>query len=80
MVLPRYLENKGEMTVVCAQSWSEAVKYKYSISKTDGGLKIWAWRKIVADRRPQEGDRWITMLHNGDEGGFLFYAMLPERE
>ena len=80
MVLPPYMDDAGEMTVVCARPWSDGVKYSYSISKTDRGLKILAWRKIMADRRPQEGDRWMTMLHNGEGGVFLFYAMLPERE
>ena len=78
--MPSFMDKAGEMTVVCVRPWSEGVKYSYTISKTDGGLKIKAWRKIVADRRPQDGDRWITMLHNGQGGVFLFYAMLPERE
>ena len=80
MVVPPFMFIEGEMTVVCVRPWSEGVKYAYSTSKTDGGLKIKAWRKIVAERRPQNGDSWISMLHNGEGGVFLFYAMLPERE
>jgi hypothetical protein len=64
--VPPFMVDAGEMTVVCARPWSEGVKYAYSTSKTDGGFKIKAWRKIVADRRPQNGDRWISMLHNGE--------------
>ena len=58
----------------------------YTIRQRDGVLTIKNWRKILNDRRellggnimrnPQMGDRFICILHNGDSGVYLFYAIL----
>ena len=31
-------------------------------------------------RRPQVGDRWISILHYGDGSVYLFYAILSKRK
>jgi hypothetical protein len=59
----------------------------YVISQRDKDLRIKGWRKVMNARREllggnmvrsrQIGDRWISILHNGDGGAFLFYAILP---
>ena len=43
-------------------------------------LQIEAWEQIKKDRKPQVGDRWISLLHHGDIGVILFYVILPRRE
>ena len=59
----------------------------YSISRRDEDLTIKGWRKVMNDRRellernmvrsPQIAGRWISILHNGDGGAIMFYAILP---
>ena len=63
----------------------------YSISSNDGRLKIKELSKVmnvhtqlIEDnmnvRKPQVGDRWISILHYGDGPVYLFYAILAKRE
>ena len=63
----------------------------YSISLNDGRLNIKEWSKVmnahgqlIGDnmnvRKPQVGDRCISILHFGDGPVYLFYAILPRRE
>lgn len=79
-VVPPLMYVEGQMTIVNVRPRTETFVCAYSTSRTDGGLKIKGWTKIVNVRRPQIGDRWISMLHNGDGGFFLFYAILPKRK
>ena len=67
-----------------------AFRSPYSLSRREEDLKIKGWRKVMNARRgllggnmvrsPQIGDRWISILHNGDGGACLFYAVLPSRD
>ena len=59
----------------------------YRISKRSGDMKIKGWKKcmdsrkeLLGSKRKQSakiGDRMISILHNGESGSILFYAILP---
>ena len=79
---------KGAMYIISLQSTLHTVhRSAYSISRRDEDLTIKGWRKVMNDRRellgsnmvrnPQIGAKWISILHNGDSGAILFYAILP---
>ena len=61
----------------------------YRISKTDEDMTIKDWKKCMVNRREllgsnivrstRIGDRIISILHNGESGPILFYAILPKR-
>ena len=89
--MPRLMHMKGDMTIISLQpSWPTVHRSAYTISQRDELLTIKDWRKVLKDRRellggnmkrsPQVGDRLISILHNGDSGVYLFYAILPSRE
>ena len=82
---------KGDMNIISLRpSWPMVHRSAYTISRRDEDLTIKGWRKVLNDHRellggnmvrnPQMGDRWISILHNGDSGVYLFYAILPSRE
>ena len=59
----------------------------YRISKTSEHMFIKEWKKCMESRkellgskkqrRERIGDRMIAILHNGESGSILFYAILP---
>ena len=59
----------------------------YWISKKSGDIKIKEWKKCMDSRNELLGgkrkrgarieDRMISILHNGESGSILFYAILP---
>ena len=59
----------------------------YRISKRSGDMKIKEWKKCMDSRKEvlgskrkrsaRIGDRMISILHNGESGSILFYAILP---
>ena len=59
----------------------------YEISKRRGDMKIKGWKKCMDSRKKvfgskrkrsaRIGDRMISILHNGESGSILFYAILP---
>ena len=59
----------------------------YQISKRSGDMKIKDWKKCMVNRREllgsnvvrsaRIGDRIVSILHNGESGPILFYAILP---
>ena len=61
----------------------------YRISKRSGDMKIKEWKKCMDSRKEvlgsnivrkaRIGDRIISILHNGESGPILFYAILPKR-
>ena len=61
----------------------------YRISKTDEDMTIKDWKKCMVNHREllgsnivrsaRIGDRIISILHNGESGPILFYAILPKR-
>ena len=61
----------------------------YRISKTNEDMTIKEWKKCMKNQREllgsnivrsaRTGDRIISILHNGESGPILFYAILPKR-
>ena len=61
----------------------------YRISKTSEDMKIKEWKKCMDSckevlgsnivRKARIGDKIIFILHNGESGAILFYAILPKR-
>lgn len=59
----------------------------YWVSKRSGAMTIKEWKKCMdsrkellgskRQRRARIGDRMIAILHNGESGSILFYAILP---
>ena len=59
----------------------------YQISKRSGDMQIKGWKKcmdsrkeVLGSKRKQSariGDRMFSILHNGESGSILFYAILP---
>ena len=60
----------------------------YRISKRSGDMLIGEWKKCMDSRKEllgsnivrkaRIGDRIISILHNGESGAILFYAILPK--
>jgi hypothetical protein len=87
----RLMEMKGDMSIISLRPrWPTALRSAYKISRSDEVLTIKDWSKVLRDRSellggnmkrsPQMGDRFISILHNGETGVYLFYAILPSRE
>ena len=63
--------------------------YPYRISKTSEYIKIKEWKECMDSRKEVLGrnirrsaiigDMIISILHNGESGPILFYAILPKR-
>ena len=59
----------------------------YRISQRSGDMLIEKWKKCMDSRKEvigskskrsaRIGDRMIAILHNGESGSILFYAILP---
>ncbi|SPT20784.1 unnamed protein product [Triticum aestivum] len=91
-VVPDMLFTEGDMHMVSLRPTpSEAYHTAYSISSNDGRLKIKEWSKvmnaqtqIIGDkmnvRKPQVGDRFMSILHYGEGPVYLFYGILARRE
>ena len=60
----------------------------YRISQRSGDMQIKEWKKCMDTRKEvlgsnivrkaRIGDRIISILHNGESGAILFYAILPK--
>ena len=86
--MPHMMYMEGDMDIISLwPSLPTVHRSPYSISRRDEDLTIKGWRKVMNEPRkllggnmvhnPQIGDRWISILHNGDSGAILFYAILP---
>ena len=63
------------------------LNYQYQISQRSGDMLIKKWKKCMDSRKEvlgskrkrsaRIGDRMISILHNGESGSILFYAILP---
>ena len=83
---------KGDMHMVRLRPTpSEAYHTAYSISSNDGRLEIKEWSKVlnahthlIGDkmnvRKPQVGDRFMSILHYVEGPVYLFYGILARRE
>ena len=80
-VVPSWMPDRGELTIVSARPWDVLFKHDYSTeSGRDGCLRIKGWRKLVVQKKPKAGDKLFSILHNGNGGVFWFYFLLPLRD
>ena len=66
---------------------SKELTCAYQISKTGEHMFIKEWKKCMdirkevlgsnIQRKARIGDRLISILHNGESGAILFFAILP---
>ena len=86
--MPHLMYKKGSLNVLNIQPGHPTnLNCPYEISKRSGDMKIKGWKKCMDSRkevlgskrkhRVRIGDRMICILHNGESGSILFYAILP---
>ena len=86
--MPHLMYQKGGLNVLNIQPGHLTnLNCPYRISKRNGDMQIKGWKKCMDSRKEvlgskrkrsaRIGDRMITILHNGESGPILFYAILP---
>mgnify|MGYP005823060577 CR=1 FL=1 len=88
--MPHLMFQKGRLDVLNIQPGHPTNhSCSYWISKSNEDMTIKDWNKCMATRKEvlesnmrrsaRIGDRRISILHNGESGPILFYAILPKR-
>ena len=88
--VPHLMYRNGRLAVMNLQpGQSKELTCPYRISKTGEHMLIKEWKKCLDSRKEvlgsnikrkeRIGDRIISILHNGESGAILFYAILPKR-
>ena len=88
--VPHLMYQNGRLAVLnIQQGQSKELTCAYQISKTGEHMIIKEWRNCMDSRKEvlgsnivrkaRIGDRVISILHNGESGAILFYAILPKR-
>ena len=88
--MPHLMFQKGCLDVLNIQPGHPTNhSFSYWISKSNEDMTIKDWNKCMVThrellgsnirRRARIGDRIISILHNGESGAILFYAILPRR-
>ena len=86
--MPHLMYQNGRLDVLNIQPGHPTnLNCPYRISKRSGDMTIKEWKKYmdsrkellgsINQRRARIGDRMIAILHNGESGSILFYAILP---
>ena len=86
--MPHLMYQKGSLNVLNIQPGHPTNLYcPYQISKRNGDMQIKEWKKCMDSRKEflgskrkqsaRIGDMMISILHNGESGPILFYAILP---
>ena len=86
--MPHLMYQNGRLDVLNIQPGRPTnLNCPYEISKRSGDMKIKGWKKCMDSRKEvlgrkrkrsaKIGDRMISILHNGESGSILFYAILP---
>ena len=86
--VPHLMYQNGRLAVLNIQpGQSKELTYAYRISKTREHMFIKEWKKCMdirkevlgsnIQRKARIGDRLISILHNGESGAILFFAILP---
>ena len=86
--VPHLMYQNGRLDVLNIQPGHPTnLNCPYKISKTSGDMQIKGWKKCMDSRKEvlgrnikrkeRIGDRIISILHNGESGSILFYAILP---
>ena len=87
--MPHLMYQKGSLNVLNIQPGHPTnLNCPYQISKRNGDMQIKGWKKCMDSRKEvlgnsivqkaRIGDRIISILHNGESGAILFYAILPK--
>ncbi|XBI50981.1 hypothetical protein VPH35_033575 [Triticum aestivum] len=88
--VPHLMYQNGRLDVLNIQPGHPTnLTCPYRISKTGEHMVILEWKKCMDSckevlgsnivRKARIGDRVISILHNGESGAILFYAILPKR-
>ena len=86
--MPHFMYQKGSLNVLNIQPGHPTnLNCPYQISKRNGDMQIKGWKKCRDSRKEvlgskrkriaRIGDSMISILHNGESGSILFYAILP---
>ena len=86
--MPHLMYQNGRLDVLNIQAGHPTnLNCPYLISKRSGDMKIKEWKKCMDSRKEvlgskrkrsaRIGDRMFSILHNGESGSILFYAILP---
>ena len=86
--MPELMFPKGRPDVISLRPGHPRLhRCSYRISKTDEDMTIKEWKKCMDNHREllgsnivrsaRIGDMMISILHNGESGSILFYAILP---
>ena len=86
--MPHLMYQNGRLDVLNIQLGHPTnLNCPYRISKRSGDMQIKEWKKCMDSRKEvlgskrkrsaKIGDRMISILHNGESGSILFYAILP---
>ena len=86
--VPHLMYQNGRLAVMNIQPGeSKELTCAYRISKTREHMFIKEWKKCMdirkevlgsnIQRKARIGDRLISILHNGESGAILFFAILP---
>ena len=86
--VPHLMYQNGRLDVLNIQPGRPTnLTCPYRIFKRSGDMTIKEWKKCMDSRkellgrtkqqRARIGDRMIAILHNGESGSILFYAILP---
>ena len=86
--VPHLMYQNGRLAVLNIQPCqSKELTCAYRISKTGEPMLIKEWKKRLdirkevlgsnIKRKARIGDRIISILHNGEPGAILFFAILP---
>ena len=86
--MPHLMYQKGSLNVLNIQPGHPTnLNRPYRISQRSGDMLIKEWKKCMDSRKEvlgskrkrsaRIGDRMISILHNGESGSILFYAILP---
>ena len=86
--VPHLMSLRGRLSVLnILPGKSTELTCAYRISKTREHMFIKEWKKCMdirkevlgsnIKRKARIGDRLISILHNGESGAILFFAILP---
>ena len=86
--MPHLMYQNGRLDVLNIQPGHPTnLNCPYRISRRSGDMLIREWKKCMdirrevlgsnIQRKARIGDRLISILHNGESGAILFFAILP---
>ena len=74
------MDPEGQMRIRSPLRAEFYAPYLINFKSRSKRLQIEAWREIKKVRKPQAGDRWISVIHHGAIGLILFYDIISKSE